>query len=195
MEVTFNFLEIRAMNTYPEHQVTPPLALSSCPAPSFRPLPSACVEMCCHPPAGCHRHGQDHLLAAAADAGAAGSHGQPHQLRPVSSLQQLHLRVSINAQPPSSPLPPPSPLLPPASSFSFGVVPSPRSRGKLANVNSSRQSVGNLAASLWGFFPLQQPNAFFSSFIFCINAVRIQLISACHSGLKQPTVTEIGSVS
>lgn len=23
MEVTFNFLEIRAMNTYPEHQVTP----------------------------------------------------------------------------------------------------------------------------------------------------------------------------
>lgn len=93
------------------------------------------------------------------------------------------------------PLPPSSPLLPPASSFSFGVVPSPRSRGKLANVNSSRQSVGNLAASLWGFFPLQQPNAFFSSFIFCIAAVRIQLISACHSGLKQPTVTEIGSVS
>lgn len=110
MEVTFNFLEIRAMNTYPEHQVTPPLALSSCPAPSVRPLPSASVEMCCRPPAGCHRHGQDHLLAAAADAGAAGSHGQPHQLRPVSSLQQLHLRVSIIGQPPSSPFPRPPPF-------------------------------------------------------------------------------------
>lgn len=84
---------------------------------------------------------------------------------------------------------------PPALSFSFGVVSSPRSRGKLADANSSRQSVGKLAASLWGFFPLQQPNAFFSSFSFCAAAVCIQLISACHSGLKQATVTEIGSVS
>lgn len=66
------------------------------------------VEMCRRPPAGCHRHGQDHLLSAAADAGSAGSHGQPHQLRPVSSLQQLHLRVSIVAQPPvSAPTPRP----------------------------------------------------------------------------------------
>lgn len=46
------------------------------------------------PPAGGDRHGQDHLLAPAADAGPAGPHGGPHQLRPLPRLQQLHLRVS-----------------------------------------------------------------------------------------------------
>lgn len=88
-----------------------------------------------------------------------------------------------------------APPHPPALSFSFGVVPPPRSRGKLADVNSSRQSVGKLAASLVGCFPLQRPNAFFSSFIFCIAVVGIQLISVCHNRLEQPAVTEFGSVS
>lgn len=151
MEVTFNFLEIRAMNTYPEHQVTLKFILFV--FLLFETLiasQSACVEVSC-PHTGCYRHRQDHLLAATADTGPAGSHGQPHQLRPVSSLQQLHLRVSITER---------SHPKHGNSSFSFGVVRSPRSQGKLADVNSSRQSVGKLAASLWDCFPLQQPNAF-----------------------------------
>ena len=48
------------------------------------------------PCTGCHRHRQDHLLAETTDPGPAGSHGQPHQLRPLPSLQQLHLCVSIS---------------------------------------------------------------------------------------------------
>lgn len=42
MEVTFNFLEIRAMNTYQEHQVPEPLALSS-----FFPTPLKCLVLKC----------------------------------------------------------------------------------------------------------------------------------------------------
>lgn len=109
----------RAPGTRAAHRV---LFFISC-FPKLSQVP--CVEMCHRPPAGRHRHGQDHLLSAAADTGSAGSHGQPHQLRPVSSLQQLHLRVSMVAQPPTPP--PRSRSYPPASSFGFAVVPSPRS--------------------------------------------------------------------
>lgn len=98
MEVTFNFLEIRAMNTYPEHQVMrlrwfffSLLLGSSLCSIIFNKLSCPCT--------GCHRHRQDHLLAETTDPGPAGSHGQPHQLRPLPSLQQLHLRVSISEHP------------------------------------------------------------------------------------------------
>lgn len=88
VEVTFNFLEIRAMNTYPEHQVTRP---GSGP-PLFRPIAPSLTNSGAR--AGHHRHGQDHLLVPVADPGPAGSHGRPHQLRALARLQQLHLRVS-----------------------------------------------------------------------------------------------------
>lgn len=92
MEVTFNFLEIRAMNTYPEHQVRTLFFHHLLPASGLK-----CYNRknSCLYATGCHRHRQDHLLSEAADPGPAGSRGQPHQLRPLPSLQQLHLRVSI----------------------------------------------------------------------------------------------------
>lgn len=60
--------------------------------PLFRPDASSLTNSRAR--AGRHRHGQDHLLVPVADPGPAGSHGRPHQLRALSGLQQLHLRVS-----------------------------------------------------------------------------------------------------
>lgn len=91
VEVTFNFLEIRAMNTYPEHQVrTPSVHLAA-----NNVVNGYQGKLFCLFPAGYHRYRQDYLHAETADAGAAGPHGRPHQLRPRPSLQQLHLCVSI----------------------------------------------------------------------------------------------------
>lgn len=102
------------------------------------------------PSAGCHRYRQDHLFAEATDTGAAGSHGQPHQLRPLSGLQQLHLCVSTSEQPR---------LEQPNRPLSFAVLCVLSSEDKLADVNSPRQCVGKLASSLWGRFPPRRPNA------------------------------------
>lgn len=53
MEVTFNFLEIRAMNTYPEHQVT--LKFISFPAVwTFIAVQSVSIEKLSCPHTGCH---------------------------------------------------------------------------------------------------------------------------------------------
>lgn len=91
VEVTFNFLEIRAMNTYPEHQVW---RISS--APSYRLKSNYYRGGAPFPPTGCHRHRQDYVLAETADAGAAGSCGQPYQLRSLPGLPQLYLCVSLH---------------------------------------------------------------------------------------------------
>lgn len=96
IEVTFNFLEIRAMNTYPEHQVKLEVNFFCCCLDLHSCRKCLCTVVSI---AGRHRYRQDHLLIAPADTGPVGSHGRPHQLRSLSSLQQLHLCVSISEQP------------------------------------------------------------------------------------------------
>lgn len=81
------------MNTYSEHQVKLGARFRHAACPDASSLTDSRAR------AGCHRHGQDHLLAPPADSGPAGPHGRPHQLRALSGLQQLHLRVSVSQQP------------------------------------------------------------------------------------------------
>lgn len=97
VEVSFNFLEIRAMNTYPEHQVglTHPVLLSPHISVNY---PGRTIMSC--PCTGCHWYRQDYLLTEATDPGPAWSCGQPYQLRPFQSLQQLNLCVSPHGETP-----------------------------------------------------------------------------------------------
>lgn len=74
-----------------------PLKFSWFPAAwTFIAVWSIAFKKLSRPYTGCHWYRQDHLLAEATDPGPTGSHGQPHQLRPLPSLQQLHLCVSIS---------------------------------------------------------------------------------------------------
>lgn len=100
-----------------------------------------CIEKLPCPYTGCYRYRQDYILAETTVPGPAGSHGQPHQLRPLPSLQQLHLRVSISEHPR---------LERRDKSLSLFMLYVLRSEDKLADVNSTRQCVGKLAASLFG---------------------------------------------
>lgn len=71
------------MNTYPEHQVTT-FVLALC---SVSAVYIVTVEnLSCPFTTGCHRYRQDYLLTETADPGPAGSHGQPHKLRPLPSV-------------------------------------------------------------------------------------------------------------
>lgn len=155
MEVTFNFLEIRAMNTYPEHQVTHSWGFPVWTSRLLNaPLLINCFCVCVCVYTGRHRHRQDHLLAATADPGPAGSHGWPHQLRPLTSLQQLHLCVSFSEHP----------RLEQSNGSSFFLcVSCLRGEHELADVNGTRRvRWHNVAASLWCSSPLRHRSAFLS---------------------------------